>query len=51
MTLESRDHVRIRNLAYLLWQERGSPLNGTSQEDWFRAEEMLEKGLSKNILL
>ncbi len=30
-------HQQIQNLAYRLWQERGSPL-GSSDEDWFRAE-------------
>jgi hypothetical protein len=28
--------VRIQNLAYLLWQERGRPI-GSPDEDWFAA--------------
>jgi hypothetical protein len=30
----------IAALAHKLWQDRGSP-EGSSQDDWFRAEEML----------
>lgn len=31
------DHNEVANLAYRLWQERGSPI-GSPGEDWFRAE-------------
>ncbi len=30
----------IASLAYALWQERGCP-EGSSEEDWFRAEQEL----------
>jgi len=33
----------IANLAYQLWQERGSPI-GSPEEDWYRAEELLGTG-------
>ncbi|HEV2425127.1 MAG TPA: DUF2934 domain-containing protein [Terriglobia bacterium] len=31
-------HEEVAFRAYLLWQERGSPL-GSPEEDWFRAEQ------------
>lgn len=31
---------KIERLAYRLWMERGCPI-GSDQEDWFRAENML----------
>jgi Protein of unknown function (DUF2934) len=33
-------HQKIEQLAYRLWLDRGSPI-GSDQEDWFRAENML----------
>jgi hypothetical protein len=33
-------HEDIALLAYALWQERGCP-EGSSEEDWFRAEQEL----------
>jgi hypothetical protein len=35
------DESTIAELAYQLWLERGSP-EGSSQEDWFRAESILK---------
>ena len=35
-------HKRIEELAYRLWEERGRPL-GSPEEDWFRAEEFLQR--------
>jgi len=37
---ENGHAARISELAYFLWQERGSP-HGSSEEDWFRAEAIL----------
>jgi len=34
-------HQQIADLAYQLWLERGCPI-GSDQEDWFRAELILE---------
>ena len=31
-------HEEIAMQAYVLWQERGSPI-GSPEEDWFRAEQ------------
>ncbi len=39
---ESEPHETIQIAAYYLWQQRGCPL-GTSEEDWFRAEEQLRE--------
>jgi hypothetical protein len=36
----------IANLAYRLWQERGSPI-GSPEQDWLRAEELLTTGTSE----
>jgi hypothetical protein len=36
----SDQHQKIEQVAYLLWLERGCPI-GSDQEDWFRAENML----------
>ena len=36
------DDVEIAARAYELWQERGCPI-GSSETDWFRAEEELRK--------
>ena len=33
--------VEIAEVAYQLWLDRGCP-NGSEQEDWFRAEEILK---------
>jgi len=35
-------HDEIEKVAYELWQQRGCPI-GSPEEDWFRAEEMLQK--------
>ncbi len=37
-------HEDIASLAYALWQERGCP-EGSSEEDWFRAEKELSTRL------
>ena len=37
----SIDRQRIEQLAYSLWQRRGCP-DGSSDEDWFRAERELQ---------
>ena len=37
------DHRQIASLAYALWQQRGGP-EGSSEEDWFRAERELLAG-------
>jgi|SwirhisoilCB2_FD_contig_31_32944706_length_791_multi_4_in_0_out_0_2 hypothetical protein len=39
---ESVDEAAIAALAFGLWQARGCPI-GSDQEDWFRAEEELNK--------
>ena len=31
----------IETLAYALWQERGEPLDGSSENDWIEAERLL----------
>ena len=36
------EHKRIAHLAYLYWEARGRP-DGSSEEDWFRAEEELRR--------
>ena len=33
-------HAQVEKLAYQFWEERGRPL-GSSEEDWFRAEQEL----------
>lgn len=33
----------IANLAYALWQQRGSP-NGSPDQDWFEAEKIIQTG-------
>ena len=33
-------HAQIEKLAYQFWEERGRP-SGSSEEDWFRAEQEL----------
>jgi Protein of unknown function (DUF2934) len=38
---ETMDHGAIATRAYELWQARGCPI-GSSQEDWFRAEQELK---------
>jgi hypothetical protein len=42
--LDPENHDDVAFLAYKLWQERGCPC-GCDQEDWFRAENQLKKGL------
>jgi len=37
-------HEQIASLAYALWQQRGCP-DGSSEEDWFRAEQDLKARL------
>jgi hypothetical protein len=39
-SIASDQHQKIEQLAYQLWLERGCPI-GSDQEDWFRAENML----------
>jgi hypothetical protein len=39
-SIASDQHQKIEPLAYRLWLDRGSPI-GSDQEDWFRAEYML----------
>lgn len=39
-SISTDQHQKIEELAYRLWLERGCP-NGSDQEDWFRAENML----------
>ena len=36
------EHKRVAELAYLYWEARGRP-DGSSEEDWFRAEEELRR--------
>ena len=38
------DHEDIARLAYQLWEERGHPV-GSSEIDWFRAEQELQARL------
>jgi hypothetical protein len=40
--LLEQDHKEVENLAYQLWQQRGSPI-GSPAEDWFRAEAELRR--------
>jgi hypothetical protein len=42
MDEENVDHRAIEQLAYRLWQERGSP-TGSPNEDWYRAEQELNQ--------
>jgi hypothetical protein len=35
-------HQKIEQLAYSLWQDRGSPI-GSPEQDWFEAEKQLGK--------
>ncbi len=35
------DYNKIAELAYRLWQDRGSP-SGSPEEDWLRAEQELD---------
>jgi hypothetical protein len=35
--MEQLNHKEVEELAYRLWQERGSPI-GSPDQDWFRAE-------------
>ena len=41
MSQDVLDREEVARLAYLFWQERGSPI-GSPDEDWFRAEEELQ---------
>ena len=34
-------HAETEKLAYQFWEERGRP-SGSSEEDWFRAEQQLK---------
>ena len=40
------DPALIERLAYTYWEERGRP-DGSADEDWFRAEEVLRKDLER----
>ena len=38
-----RDSLQeLETLAYFLWQERGKPLDGSSENDWIEAERLLK---------
>ena len=37
MSFETAQHHRIEELAYALWEKRGSPL-GSPDKDWLRAQ-------------
>lgn len=50
MNYEEVDHRRTALLAYQLWQERGSP-DGSSEADWYKAEEMLGIDSRRKVLL
>lgn len=39
-SIASDEHQKIEQFAYRLWLERGCPI-GSDQEDWFRAENIL----------
>jgi hypothetical protein len=39
---QSPSHEEIARLAYAYWEARGHP-QGTSQEDWYRAERELRR--------
>jgi hypothetical protein len=41
------DQKEIEQLAYRLWQERGSPM-GSPAEDWARAEAQLRRAAAAN---
>jgi len=41
ITLQQQQQQEIANLAYALWQRRGSP-NGSSEQDWLEAERILQ---------
>ena len=41
--MESSLEQEVANLAYALWQQRGCP-EGSSEQDWFEAEEMMRTG-------
>jgi len=32
----------IETLAYFLWRERGEPLDGSAEQDWIEAEQLLQ---------
>jgi Protein of unknown function (DUF2934) len=38
--LEKLEYVRVKLLAYTLWQKRGCPI-GSPDDDWFQAEKIL----------
>ena len=40
------EHEKIAGLAYQHWQQRGRPI-GTTEEDWFRAEEEIKQHLDE----
>ena len=39
---DRREQISLR--AYQLWQERGSPDDGSAEEDWYRAEQEIHNG-------
>ena len=47
--LSDTRHEQIEKLAYRLWKERGEPL-GSPDEDWFRAELLVERLVSPSRL-
>jgi hypothetical protein len=44
MTAATVSASEIARVAYQLWQERGCPI-GSDQEDWYRAEAMVENAV------
>jgi hypothetical protein len=43
------DGDAVANLAYQLWTERGRP-EGSPEEDWFRAQELLRNGRAAGVV-
>jgi hypothetical protein len=44
----SLDEREVAVLAYQFWRERGSP-DGSSEEDWYRAEQELRQRSARSI--
>ena len=49
MTHLDPEHKAIAELAYRLWQDRGSPV-GNPEEDWYRAEEELTGARRRRVM-
>ena len=45
VTLSETAEATVARLAYQLWLQRGSP-DGSPDEDWYRAESLLESGIT-----